>query len=262
VRVPDTSVGQAHTGARGWGAVTVLYPAIDLRGGRCVRLHRGDYGRETVYGDDPVAQGLAFADAGASWVHVVDLDAARSGDPANRPVIASVAAALAERGVAVQTGGGVRSVADAAELAAAGVARVVLGTAAVADPTLVDAVVERAKVAVALGLDVRGREVAVKGWTEGSGALDDVLAQFQGRPHEALVVTQIDVDGTGDGPDLALYAELLPNQPGLIASGGVGTLEHVVAVVAAGVPGVIVGRALYEGAFTVEEAITACASPG
>ena len=124
--------------------VTVLYPAIDLRGGRCVRLHQGDYGRETVYGDDPVAQALAFADAGASWVHVVDLDAARSGDPTNRPVIAAVAGALAERGVAVQTGGGVRSVADAAELAAAGVARVVLGTAAVADPSLVDAVVEQA----------------------------------------------------------------------------------------------------------------------
>src|SRR5690606_36863713 len=90
--------------------MTVLYPAIDLRGGRCVRLHRGDYAQETVYGDDPVAQALAFADAGAAWVHVVDLDAARSGDPANRPVIAKVAAALAERGVAVQTGGGVRSV--------------------------------------------------------------------------------------------------------------------------------------------------------
>lgn len=241
--------------------MSVLYPAIDLRGGRCVRLHQGDYGQEKVYGDDPVAQALAFADAGATWVHVVDLDAARSGDPANRPVIAAVAAALAERGVAVQTGGGVRSVADASELAAAGVARVVLGTAAVADPSLVDAVVEQAGVAVALGLDVRGREVAVKGWTEGSGSLDEVLARFGGRPHEALVATQIAVDGTGDGPDLDLYRELA-GQPGLIASGGVGTLAHLEAVAALGVPGVIVGRALYEGAFTVEEAIAACASPG
>jgi phosphoribosylformimino-5-aminoimidazole carboxamide ribotide isomerase len=239
--------------------MTTLYPAIDLRAGRCVRLHQGDYGRETVYGDDPVAQALAFADAGAAWVHVVDLDAARSGDPVNRPVIAAVAAALAERGVAVQTGGGVRSVADATELADAGVARVVLGTAAVADPALVDAVVDEAGVAVALGLDVRGREVAVKGWTEGSGHLADVLDRFAGRPHEALVVTQIDVDGTGDGPDTALYAELLPTQPGLIASGGVGTVAHLEALAAAGVPGVIVGRALYEGAFTLEEAIAACA---
>lgn len=241
--------------------MTVLYPAIDLRGGRCVRLHQGDYGRETVYGDDPVAQALAFGDAGASWVHVVDLDAARSGDPVNRPVIASVATALAERGVRVQTGGGVRSVADASELARAGVARVVLGTAAVADPGLVDAVVEQARVAVALGLDVRGREVAVKGWTEGSGVLDEVLAGFEGRPYEALVATQIAVDGTGDGPDLDLYRELLPTQPGLVASGGVGSLAHLGAVAAIGVPGVIVGRALYEGAFTVEEALAACASP-
>jgi phosphoribosylformimino-5-aminoimidazole carboxamide ribotide isomerase len=240
---------------------TVLYPAVDLRGGRCVRLHQGDYGRETVYGDDPVAQALTFADAGATWVHVVDLDAARSGDPVNRPVIASVAEALAERGVRVQTGGGVRSVDDAAELARAGVARVVLGTAAVAEPALVDAVVEQAGVAVALGLDVRGREVAVKGWTEGSGQLDRVLASFDGRPYEALVATQIAVDGTGDGPDLDLYRELLPTQPGLVASGGVGTLAHIQAVAALGVPGVIVGRALYEGAFTVEEALAACASP-
>jgi phosphoribosylformimino-5-aminoimidazole carboxamide ribotide isomerase len=242
--------------------VTTLYPAIDLRGGRCVRLHQGDYGRETVFGDDPVAQAVAFAAAGARWVHVVDLDAARSGDPVNRPVIAAVAAAAGERGVTVQTGGGVRSVGDARELAAAGVRRVVLGTAAVADPALVDAVVEQAGVAVALGLDVRGREVAVKGWTEGAGSLDAVLARFSGRPYEALVATQIQVDGTGAGPDLDLYRELLPTQPGLVASGGVGSLEDLRAVAALGVPGVIVGRALYDGAFTVEEAIAACTSPG
>jgi phosphoribosylformimino-5-aminoimidazole carboxamide ribotide isomerase len=242
--------------------VTTLYPAIDLLGGRCVRLQRGDYGRETVYGDDPVAQALAFADSGAEWVHVVDLDAARSGDPVNRPVIAEVAAALADRSVPLQTGGGVRSVDDACELADAGAARVVLGTAAVADPDLVDAVARESGLAVALGLDVRGREVAVKGWTEGSGSLTEVLARFDGRPYEALVVTQIEVDGTGDGPDLDLYRELLPTQPGLVASGGVGTLAHLVAVARLDVPGVIVGRALYEGAFTVEEAIAACASPG
>jgi phosphoribosylformimino-5-aminoimidazole carboxamide ribotide isomerase len=236
----------------------ILYPAIDLRGGRCVRLVRGDYDAETVYGDDPVAQALAFADAGAEWVHVVDLDAARSGDPVNRPVIAAVAEALAERGVPVQTGGGVRSVADARELAAAGVARVVLGTAAVEQPSLVDDVAP--VVDVALGLDVRGREVAVKGWTEGGGPLAEVLRGFAGRPYAALVVTQIAADGTGEGPDLDLYRELL-DDPRLVASGGVGTLEHLVALRELGVPGVIVGRALYEGAFTTKEAIAACASP-
>jgi phosphoribosylformimino-5-aminoimidazole carboxamide ribotide isomerase len=241
--------------------VTVLFPAIDLRGGRCVRLHQGDYGKETVYGDDPVAQAEAYADAGAEWVHVVDLDAARTGDPTNRPAIAAVAAALSKRGVKLQTGGGVRTIDDARELAAAGVTRVVLGTAGVADPGLVDAVADATGVAVALGLDVRGREVAVKGWTEGAGHLDDVLARFEGRPVDALVVTQIAVDGTGDGPDLELYRSLLPTQPGLVASGGVGTLAHLSAVRELGVPAVIVGRALYEGAFTVEEAIAACTSP-
>jgi len=238
--------------------VTELLPAIDLRAGRCVRLRRGDYGDETVYGDDPVAQAHAFADAGATWIHVVDLDAARTGDPVNRGAIAAVAVALGERGVRVQTGGGVRSVDDARELADSGVARVVLGTAAVEDPTLVDDVAPI--VPVALGLDVRGRQVSVRGWTQGSGALDDVLAGFVGRPYEALVVTQIATDGTGEGPDLELYAELL-HEP-LIASGGVGSLDDLRAIAALGVGGVIVGRALYEGAFTVEEAIAACASPG
>jgi phosphoribosylformimino-5-aminoimidazole carboxamide ribotide isomerase len=241
--------------------VTVLFPAIDLRGGRCVRLHQGDYGKETVYGDDPVAQAEAYAGAGAEWVHIVDLDAARTGEPTNRPAITAVAAALSRRGVKLQTGGGVRTVDDARELAAAGVTRVVLGTAAVADPALVDAVVAATGVAVALGLDVRDREVAVKGWTEGAGPLDDVLARFAGRPVDALVVTQIAVDGTGDGPDLDLYRSLLPTQPGLVASGGVGTLAHLEVLRDLGVPAVIVGRALYEGAFTVEEAIAACTSP-
>jgi phosphoribosylformimino-5-aminoimidazole carboxamide ribotide isomerase len=240
----------------------ILYPAIDLRGGRCVRLRRGEYAEETVYGDDPVAQALAFADAGAAWVHVVDLDAALTGDPLNRPAIAAVAAALRARGVAVQTGGGVRSVDDARELAAAGVARVVLGTAAVADPSLADRVHERSGARVAVGLDVRGREVAVKGWTEGAGALDDVLAGFRGRAVDAFVVTQIGVDGTLEGPDVELYRELTAaGHTGVIASGGVGTLEHLQALGPVGVTGVIVGRALYDGAFSVEEALTACASP-
>jgi phosphoribosylformimino-5-aminoimidazole carboxamide ribotide isomerase len=234
----------------------IVFPAIDLRDGRCVRLHQGDYGKETVYGDDPTAQAVAFADAGAAWVHVVDLDAARSGAPTNRAAIAAIAGALAERGVRVQTGGGVRSVADAAELAAAGVARVVLGTAGVADPGLVDAVAEDAGVLVALGLDVRGRQVAVKGWTEGAGALDVVLARYEGRPVDALVVTQIGVDGTGDGPDLDLYRELLDAGHGnVVASGGVGSLADIDACRALGVVGVIVGRALYEGTVDLSEAL-------
>jgi phosphoribosylformimino-5-aminoimidazole carboxamide ribotide isomerase len=235
----------------------ILYPAIDLRGGRCVRLRRGDYADETVYGDDPVAQALAFADAGATWIHMVDLDAALTGTPVNRVVICETARVVAPLGVRVQTGGGVRSVEDAYELAAFDVARVVLGTAAVERPELVDEVA--AVVPVALGLDVRGRDVAVKGWTESAGALDAVVARYADRPVEAYIVTQIGVDGTLEGPDLDLYRELhmLP----LIASGGVGSVEDLVALREVGVPGVIVGRALYEGSFTVQEALAACASP-
>jgi phosphoribosylformimino-5-aminoimidazole carboxamide ribotide isomerase len=233
-----------------------LYPAIDLRGGRCVRLRQGDYAVETVYGDDPVAQARAYVDAGAEWIHVVDLDAALTGEPANRSAIAAIAATVP---IPVQTGGGVRTIADARELADAGVARVVLGTAAIERPELVDEVA--AVVPVALGLDVRGREVAVRGWTQEYGHLDDVLARFAGRPYEALVVTQIATDGTGEGPDVELYGELLAAGEPLVASGGVGTLDHLRALVDLGVGGVIVGRALYEQAFTLEEALAACTSP-
>ena len=130
-----------------------LYPAIDLRGGQVVRLLQGDYAQETVYGDDPVAVALSFVEAGATWIHIVDLDAARTGEAINRRVVAAVARAVGDR-AAVQTGGGVRSLSDAQALSDAGVARVVMGSAAVADPSLVE---EAAKiVAVAVGLDHRG----------------------------------------------------------------------------------------------------------
>ena len=151
-------------------AMTLLYPSIDLRGGRVVRLAQGDYAVETDYGDDPVGVATGFCDQGAVWIHVVDLDAARTGEPVNRPAVAAVVAAVAGR-AAVQTGGGVRSLDDAKALADAGVARVVMGSAAVAQPELVDAV--SAVVPVAVGLDHRGGELAVHGWTESSGVTLD-----------------------------------------------------------------------------------------
>ena len=141
-----------------------LFPAIDLRNGKCVRLHQGDYGQETVYGDDPVAQALAFADAGAGWIHVVDLDAARTGVPENRDVVAAIAAAVP---VPVQTGGGVRNWAAALALFDAGVERVVIGTAALADPDFVRDLAADHRVAV--GLDAKAGEVATDGWLVGSG---------------------------------------------------------------------------------------------
>jgi phosphoribosylformimino-5-aminoimidazole carboxamide ribotide isomerase len=226
-----------------------LYPAIDLRAGRAVRLLRGDYDRETVYGDDPVALAAGFVDAGASWIHVVDLDGARSGDPVNRPVVAAVAAAVAGR-ARVQAGGGVRGVADARTLAEAGVARVVMGSAALAAPELVGEVAS--VVPVAVGLDHRDGELAVHGWTEGSGRqLLDVLGDFPGA--EAFIVTDISRDGTLTGPDregLATVAAAAPYP--VIASGGVSSLDDLRELAAVpGLAGVIVGKAIYEGRFDV-----------
>ncbi len=238
-----------------------LYPAIDLRGGKCVRLYQGDYAQETVYADDPVSQAKVFADAGAPWIHVVDLDAAKSGDPVNRDVVAAIAQAV---DVPVQTGGGVRSEAAARTLFEGGVERVVIGTAALEDPALVYSLAKDHRVAV--GLDVRGTEVAVRGWTEGSGrALHDVADDFAEMGVDALIVTQIHVDGTMEGPDLEGLGALLGHtEVDVIASGGVGNLDHLRSLLSlrgngdedGRTPtGVIVGRAIYEGAFTVEQAL-------
>ncbi len=229
--------------------VPELFPAIDLRAGRCVRLVQGDYDRETVYGDDPVAQALAFQEAGADWVHVVDLDAARSGSPVNRSAVAAVTAAL---DVPVQTGGGVRSLADARTLFDAGVTRVVLGTAAIQDPDLVTAVSDYGPVAV--GLDVWGDEVAVNGWTEGSGLLiADALVRYSTLGTSAFVITRIERDGTMEGPDLDVLTDALAvTNVDVVASGGVGRpsdLDDLAALSVDGrrIAGIILGRALYEG---------------
>lgn len=234
-----------------------LYPAIDLREGRVVRLLQGDYDRQTTYGDDPVAVARSFADAGAPWIHVVDLDAARSGSPVNRPVVAAIAAAVAGTAM-VQTGGGVRSVDDARALADAGVARVVMGSAAVADPSLVERAA--AVVPVAVGLDHRDGEVAVHGWTQGSGvALTDALGWFGAAA--AFVITDIARDGMLQGPDLqGLAAAAAASRVPVIASGGVSSLDDIAALrEVPGIAGVITGKAVYEGRFTVAEAVAVLA---
>jgi phosphoribosylformimino-5-aminoimidazole carboxamide ribotide isomerase len=233
--------------------LTLLYPSIDLRGGQVVRLRQGDYGAETVYGDDPVAVACRFCDQGATWIHVVDLDAARTGRASNRGAVAAVAAAVGGR-AGIQAGGGVRSVADAAALTAAGVARVVMGSAALSDPALVDAVA--AVVPVAVGLDHRHGELAVHGWTATSGVrLADALMRFPAAA--AFVITDIERDGVLAGPDVdGLAAAVAATDVPVIASGGVGTLDDVRALAAIeGLHGIITGRALYEGRFTVAEAV-------
>lgn len=231
-----------------------LFPAIDLRRGRCVRLQQGDFARETVYGDDPVGVARSYAAAGAPWVHVVDLDAARR-DGSNRDVVVRVAT---EGGLPVQTGGGVRD----GSLLAEGVARVVVGSAAVEDPELVPRLAAEHPGRIAVGLDHRGGEVRTRGWEEGSGRrLDDLVGQLSVAGVAALVVTDISRDGLLQGPDVEGYRRLLATTHlPVVASGGVGTLEDLrrLADVHDGgrrLAGVIVGKALYEGVFTVEEAL-------
>jgi phosphoribosylformimino-5-aminoimidazole carboxamide ribotide isomerase len=240
-----------------------LYPAIDVRDGRCVRLYQGDYNRETVYGDDPVAQARAFAADGAPWIHVVDLDAARTGDPRNRSVVAAVAAAV---DVPVQAGGGVRDDGAADALLTGGVRRVVVGTAALDDPDWVRRLAARYPGRVAIGLDARGRDVAVRGWVEGSGHdLVEVARRFDDAGVAALVVTEIGRDGTLAGPALDQLADVLAaTRLDVVASGGVGTLDdlRVLAGLDVGgrrLSGAIVGRALYEGAFALADALKVAA---
>ncbi|MBU6240521.1 MAG: 1-(5-phosphoribosyl)-5-((5-phosphoribosylamino)methylideneamino)imidazole-4-carboxamide isomerase [Acidobacteria bacterium] len=235
----------------------VVYPAIDLRGGNVVRLRQGDYADETVYGDDPLSVAESFVAAGATWVHMVDLDAAKGDAAENRPVIARVASALAGR-ARLQVGGGVRGVADASALADAGVSRVVMGSAAVREPSLVTDVTTKVGVAVAVGLDHRAGILATEGWTQSSGVgLADALGRY---PTAACaVITDISRDGMLSGPDIDGLSSAARNAPmPIIASGGVGTVDDIVALAAIpNIDGVITGKAIYEGRFTLAEALRA-----
>ena len=245
-----------------------LYPAIDLRDGRCVRLRQGAYDDETVYGSDPVAVAVGFASAGARWIHVVDLDAARTGSPQNRPVVAAIVDAVAPSGVAVQSGGGVRSPDAARALWDLGVRRVVLGTAAVEDPSLVTRLSSSHPGAVAVGIDTRDGEVAIRGWVAGGGlSATDLLARFGDAGVAAVIVTDIGRDGMLAGPDVAgLGAVLDATDIDVIASGGVASAADIVALASMrgsdgrGLAGAIVGKAIYEGRLSVEEGLAACAA--
>jgi phosphoribosylformimino-5-aminoimidazole carboxamide ribotide isomerase len=230
-----------------------LYPAIDLRGGRCVRLYQGDFDQETVYGDDPVAQARRFADAGAPWVHVVDLDASR-GQGSNRDVVTAIAAAIAP--TPVQTGGGVRD----GSLLADGVQRVVVGSLAVSDRDATGALVAAQPGRIAIGLDHWDGELRTHGWEERSGVrLLDAMAWPELAGAACFVITNIARDATLAGPDLeGLRAAAAATPVPVIASGGVGTLDDLRALSGCGVAGAIVGKALYEGRFTIEEALAAC----
>jgi phosphoribosylformimino-5-aminoimidazole carboxamide ribotide isomerase len=233
-----------------------LYPAIDIRDGRAVRLAQGDYERETAYDDDPVAAARRWADEGANWLHVVDLDGARAGHPVNLDHVRRIMAAVA---VPVQLGGGLRDSQKVEAALSSGAERVVLGTAAARDPDLAEAVAAAHGDRVVASIDARGGQVAAEGWTEEAGMTPAALAQilFQ-RGIGRFVFTPVDVDGLMEGPDLDALRELAEaTDADLIYSGGVGTIEDLQALASLeldNLEGVIVGRALYEGRFTVTDA--------
>ncbi len=254
-----------------------LYPAIDLRDGGAVRLTQGDFDRQVGYGD-PLTLAARFIESGASWIHVVDLDAARTGVPHERATLGQIVALA--RAVKVQTGGGIRTENDVADVLALGVARVVLGTAALEDPALATRCARRWPGQIAVGLDYVLRpdgvpEARGHGWQEGSGrTVHELLDIWAGEPIGAVVATAIARDGMLGGSDVEGMRSLLAstNLP-VIASGGVGSLDHLRALADLSVPGdtaggaagqartlagVIVGKALVEGRFELEEAVAAC----
>jgi phosphoribosylformimino-5-aminoimidazole carboxamide ribotide isomerase len=235
----------------------ILYPAIDLREGRCVRLVQGDFDRETSYDDDPISVARSFVAAGAEWLHVVDLDAARrQGD--NRDLIEALAAILP---IPIQVGGGVRD----ATLLERGVARVVVGSLAVEDPGAVRRLAAAYPGQVAVGLDHRDGEVRVRGWAEGSSiALADALAAVDCPELGAVVVTEIGRDGMLTGPDLEGLTEVLDlTARPVIASGGVSSvvdlraLAQLVSSSGRRLEGVIVGKAIYEGRIDLDSGLRA-----
>jgi phosphoribosyl isomerase A len=236
-----------------------LLPAVDVAGGQAVRLVQGAAGTETSYGD-PLAAALAWQDAGAQWIHLVDLDAA-FGRGSNAPLLANVVARL---GVAVELSGGIRDDASLAAALATGCARVNVGTAALERPDWVRGIIADHGDRVAVGLDVRGNKLAARGWTREGGDLDEALARLDADGCARFVVTDVTKDGTLTGPNLDLLRRVCARtaRP-VIASGGVSSLDDLRAIAALaplGVEGAIVGKALYAGAFTLEQALEAMAA--
>lgn len=237
-----------------------LYPAIDLKDGQCVRLLRGDMDAATVFNDNPAAQAKAFIDAGCAWLHVVDLNGAFAGRPVNADAVEAIIAAT---GVPVQLGGGIRDLETVDRWLSSGIARVILGTAAVKDPDMVREACRLHPNKVAVGIDARGGYVAVEGWADVSSvSAIDLARQFEDDGVAAIVYTDIDRDGAMEGPNLdATRALAEAVSIPVIASGGVSSLEDLIAL-KRGIPnldGAISGRALYDGRIDLAVAMQALA---
>lgn len=233
-----------------------LWPAIDLRGGNCVRLLQGDYARETVFGHDPVAMVGRFLAGGARRLHIVDLDGAKAGEAVQAELVRRMAAAA---GIPCQVGGGIRTLEAAAAYLDGGLRRVILGSVAVEEPALLERLATAHPGRIVLGLDARDGRVAVRGWVDTSPLLAvDVAKRHADLPLAAIVYTDIATDGTLAGPNLVALDDMLEaSSTPLIASGGIATLDDIRRVAALGCAGCIVGRALYDEAFTLPDAIAA-----
>ncbi len=239
----------------------VIVPAIDLLGGKAVRLHKGNYDEVTVYDDDPVARARAFRQAGATRLHVVDLEGSKAGRCVQIEIVRAIAAAF---GAGVQAGGGVRSRQAAESYLEAGADRVVLGTFAASDPDLVRGLAETHPKRVIVAVDAKDGMVATSGWTSLSAITAiDLAASFKGSPIFGVLYTDISRDGTKSGPNVEATARLA-RETGLsvIASGGIGSLDHLRELAThPGIDSVIVGRAIYDNVFTVEDALLVASEP-
>ena len=233
-----------------------VFPAVDISDGHCVRLLQGRFGSETVYSDDPVRVAIGLSSAGARWLHIVDLDGARSGIPANRDLVLE---AVRRASCPVQAGGGIRTLEDVEELLAAGANRAVLGTFAMEDPEGMALACARYGERIAVSLDARKGELASHGWTVGTGIpLLDAVRAFENAGVASFIYTDVNRDGTMQGPDLYGLGQLaeVTNLP-IVASGGVASLEDLRRVARMrpdGIAGVIIGRAFYEHKFSIGEA--------
>jgi len=233
-----------------------IWPAIDIRGGKCVRLQQGDYQRETVFSTDPASMARHWVDLGARCLHLVDLDGAREGRPVN---IASVEAIVKESDVPCELGGGIRSDYGIQELLKVGVARVIIGTLALREPDWLRRMCRKYPGQLVLGIDARDGFVAAQGWLKTSDVKAiDLARQFVGEPIAAVIYTDIATDGMLTGPNVAAMAEMQAAvQWPVVASGGVATKEDVARLAAVPMAGCIIGRALYEGTLTLSDALEA-----
>lgn len=238
----------------------IIYPAIDLKDGQCVRLYKGDMAQNTVYNDNPAAQASDWARAGFSWIHVVDLDGAIGGAPVNQEAVKAILDAV---DIPVQLGGGIRTLAQIENWLQEGISRVILGTIALRDPELVKRACYEFPNQIAVGIDARNGNVAVEGWVEDSNMrATELAAMFEDAGVCSIIYTDIDRDGTGQGLNMISTIQLAQSTSiPIIASGGVGSLTDLELVrdsASYGVEGVIVGKALYDGRIKPEDALKMC----